>query len=124
MSYTELLLVVWFRLWGEDEPPRGGAGRPRAWIARAWRRFSEADRAGDEALLRVRRGAARRDRKAGNAELRDEVALLSGLAAAIDEYEHAPHDGATVRRLRGSRTSIAQVAHHARRLSRDGRLGT
>ena len=49
--------------------------------------------------------------------------MLSGLAAAIDEYEHAPHDGATVRRRRGARISIGQVAHHARRLSRDERLG-
>src|SRR5690349_17944243 len=41
-------------------------------------------------------------RKAGwrnlvNAEHRDEVASLSGLAAAVDKYEYAPHDGATVR---------------------------
>ena len=40
----------------------------------------------------------RRGRKARNAELRGEVALLSGPAAAVDEYEHAPHDGTTVRR--------------------------
>jgi hypothetical protein len=27
-----------------------------------------------------------------NAELRGEVAYLLGLAAALDKYEHAPHD--------------------------------
>jgi hypothetical protein len=43
------------------------------------------------------------DQGARNAELRGEVARLSGLAAALDEYEHAPHGENTVRRRRGRR---------------------
>ncbi len=47
---------------------------------------------------------------------------MSGLAAAIDEYEHAPHDVTTVRRRAGPRIPIERVVHDARRLSRDDRL--
>jgi hypothetical protein len=62
------------------------------------------------------------DRGASDAELRGEVARSSGLAAALDEYEHAPHDVPTVRRRRGRRDRIAHTVRDARRGDRDERL--
>jgi hypothetical protein len=53
-----------------------------------------------------------------NAEHRDEVALLSGLAAAVDEYEHAPHDVTTVRRRAASRLRFPHLDRMVRRSSR------
>ena len=55
-------------------------------------------------------------RKAGNAELRGEVALLSGPAAAVDEYEHAPHDDADrTPPPRGLAHRLSESSQHPRR---------
>jgi hypothetical protein len=62
------------------------------------------------------------DQGARNAELRDEVARLSGLAAAIDEYEHAPHGGFTVRRVLSGRDRIPPAVRNARQPYRNERL--
>jgi hypothetical protein len=47
--------------------------------------------------------------EAVNADHRGEVASLRSLAAALDEYEHAPHDGVTVRRRRGPREAFQET---------------
>src|SRR4051794_1626072 len=63
-------------------------------------------------------------REAVNAEHRDEVASLSGPAAAVDEYEDAPHGGTTVREPDARGRDVPSSVRHARRLVRDERLAT
>jgi len=48
-------------------------------------------------------------RETVNADHRGEVASLRSLAAALDEYEHAPHDGETVRRPLGGRSAFSEL---------------
>jgi hypothetical protein len=57
-----------------------------------------------------------------DAELRGEVARSSGLAAALDKYEHAPHDGATIRNARRGCDPFPHTVRDARRSDRDERL--
>lgn len=50
-----------------------------------------------------------------NAKHRDEVALLSGPAAAINKYENAPHDAMTLHQQRNDRQTIAKTRCHIMR---------
>src|SRR6476659_7015525 len=100
MSYIGVSPVVTQLLGNQQEPGRyDGSEGPRVTGYRLGRRPRRAaDRAGAE---ENRRGLLLGNCcKARNADHRGEVALLSGLAAAVDEYEHAPHGDVTVRRGR------------------------
>jgi hypothetical protein len=50
------------------------------------------------------------------------VAYLLGLAAALDKYEHAPHDVRRLRRRAAVRSGFTVVVQHLRRGYRDERL--
>ena len=62
-------------------------------------------------------------RETVNAEHRGEVASLSGLAAAVDEYEDAPHGEVTLRGPSPPRYRIPQTVRDVRQPSRSERLG-
>ena len=79
----------------------GGSRANCVWTRRGGGGFDLVERAG--ALILV------------NDSHRDEVALLSGLAAAVDKYEDAPHDGTTLGRPAAARHGIHRSGQMMRR---------
>src|SRR4051794_20878168 len=133
MSYTELLLVgcrrsvvgrTTSRFVAEPAHPVVGltneiksSGSRIARKRRSWadppRGGSSGDRSGDR--------SGRQDRGA-TPDTAASRSRLSGPAAALDKYEHAPHDGTTVGRAARRRSPMTRVVHDARQRYRDERL--
>ena len=121
MSYTELLLVFIGSslVIGGRRAAAWRSRRIRSWVSRTRVRSSGCGSREKRGLVRIRRGAARRVDLTGpgrNAEHRGEVASSVRPAAALDKYEHAPHDVTTVRRAPAAAAAgYRRAAHHARR---------
>jgi hypothetical protein len=131
MSYTELLLSLLGGRWSVVTNRLGAEpAYPVVGLTNEEQALGNADHAREEVLCgsAARRlvglipgGIGRQDRGA-TPNTAASRSRLSGPAAALDKYEHAPHDVSTVRNSADPCTRIPEVAHDARHGYRDERL--